>query len=603
MPKPWEIYQSQQVSQTGGRKPWELYQAQDEGPSQLEAVARGGAQGLTLGYADEAVGGAQAVRDYILGRKSVFDEGIGDIYRRNRDMEREKFAEAREAHPKTYGAAQIGGAVLPTIAATVGTKGAALPAISARLAALGATEALGHSEADLTQGEFGQAAQETALGGAIGGALPPAMRGVSKMAGVAARPFVQAGKAIGEKLGPMVGPASIGKRGLSAATNVPLESIEARIARPGAIKAAETSSFARLAEKDLPEAVGKLSAKVSDLSTKALDTLRPKAKYFNVKELTTYLSRLQGGTKIKGATIGAGEGTFKALGKLKNQIAKMAPKVKGKPSQRLPAKNNLTEGDMKQVIKSIDDLIDWKDTAKAPQNRALKEFRHYLNGKLGANNPKYAEAMKPLAVHTELLENLEKKFALQRGYTPTGQVQYRPTDPTAQRIKAITDEKKLASRADLRKLRRLTEGGGDDIIQKAEDVRLAAPFKGGRPQGSRSVAQYAIAGSGLGYGAGGPAGSFIGGVLGAGVGSHVDKFGGQYAARILDAFKNYRKGNITLFLEQVPQAFGKWAPLLKQAAARGGNSLITTHYVLQQQDPEYRKQLKNIEDEFQGAVR
>jgi hypothetical protein len=50
-----------------------------------------------------------------------------------------------------------------------------------------------------------------------------------------------------------------------------------------------------------------------------------------------------------------------------------------------------------------------------------------------------------------------------------------------------------------------------------------------------------------------------------------------------------------------PQGFGKYAKPLSEAAARGGNALGVTHYLLQSIDPEYQKLMQKNEDDTEGA--
>lgn len=733
--------------------------SQLEGPGYLESARRGAAQGLSLGYSDEIVGGAQAVRDYVMDRGSVMDEGIGDIYRRNRDLQRSQNMSAREANPKTYGGAQLAGAIAPAVLATIGTKGAALPAIAGRLGAIGAVEGLGHSEADLTKGEFGGAAVDTAIGGTVGAVMPGAMRGLGKGA-----------KAIGKGVGSLFQGA--GKRGLSAATNIPLESIEAYTKRPEAIKAALGRTSTNLAEKELTTSTKILSDRTSKLYDSAMKELSSKKPAFAVSEINRMIGSLQGGLKAKaGAIIGTeNKKAFATLARLKDDFAKMIPKketfkVKGKipvsasqgpalgigklPKGQItskmvpqPMEKVLTQGDMKRVLSDVRTMIKkWKPKpgeADNPTSLSLKSLQGQINEKLGAANPKFAEKMKPVAEHLDLLKRIEKKFGLEK-VGPRGDRTFKAGKTAVQQLEQVPKEKNIESRQLLEKLQAksggksyfrggepgakqgqyftpdkkyagkfgsevseygvqpknvldlkslgeramspgklksslsqygislddikdpdflyddvskpawqwvrkypelaerikgkgfdavsfmetklgkgplsesiqvLDEGivkagkpAGTDILGLAEDLRLAAPLKSGRVQGSRHVNQYAITGAGVGTLVGGIPGGAIGGVIGQGFGAHVDKFGGQYARRVIDAFRNYQKGNIGNLLEVAPEAFGQWAPILKQAVQRGGNSLITTHYILQQQDPEYRKQLENINTEFQGKTR
>lgn len=131
---------------------------QNSPPGYLESLLRGGAQGATLGYADEAMGGLEAAGKKITGDQT----DLAELYRKYRDIERQKNEAAKKENPKMFTAGELGGgaATMLTPIGEIGTAGKAL--------ALGATSALGQSDADLTKGEVGQAAKDTALGSAVG---------------------------------------------------------------------------------------------------------------------------------------------------------------------------------------------------------------------------------------------------------------------------------------------------------------------------------------------------------------------------------------------------------------------------------------------------
>jgi hypothetical protein len=56
-------------------------------------------------------------------------------------------------------------------------------------------------------------------------------------------------------------------------------------------------------------------------------------------------------------------------------------------------------------------------------------------------------------------------------------------------------------------------------------------------------------------------------------------------------------GRIEQILQSDPQRFGRFAGALANAAKRGNQSLAATHFILQQTSPEYREQIKDIEQE------
>lgn len=151
------------------------------GPSQLGVAARGAAQGLSFGFADEGMAAIQA----------PFSD---KTYQELRDEKRAQLNVDKEAFPKTALASEIGGAVAPSIAAALTGAGAPASAGNAArlaqvgraifnpttvkgMAAAGGAIGLGKSEADLTKGEIGEAGLDTGKGAlfsaALGKALPP----------------------------------------------------------------------------------------------------------------------------------------------------------------------------------------------------------------------------------------------------------------------------------------------------------------------------------------------------------------------------------------------------------------------------------------------
>jgi len=434
---------------TGKSGPWDKYKDARPDVSQLESALRGGAQGLTLGYADEGEAMAKAVADYVRGKKSVFDKGVMDVYRRKREPIREKYAAAREAHPWTYGTTQFAGAVAPAAAALAGSGGMATPAVAGRLALLAGTEALGHTEADLTKGEFGRAAADTALSAAIGGAFPYAAKYARQGVTAGGRKIADLARQGMEKVAPKARDVAgtTAKRTLSAFTGPSVEAIEARLARPQAIRGAVSEAV--LAQRELPAAVNALAKRVGQFEEEAWNSLRPKQKAFNVKDLTTQLTRLQNQLKLKGKLFGPEDkAAYNTLESYKADLMKFAPKVKGTGKMKgkvvpAPEKKILTEGDMKGILKKLRNNTDMENLGAGKQisetTAALRKYQHYIDQKLKAQNPKYKEIMKGHAIHTNLLQKVKGQFGLEgwNKVTPTSRT------PTALATAARPDERKL----------------------------------------------------------------------------------------------------------------------------------------------------------------
>lgn len=124
----------------------------------LQDTGRGVLQGATLGFGDEIAGGLGAAGQAI--KKLSLSDVVSD-YVSNRDSERKANEEAKTRSPIAYGTGQVGGAVASSLVAP--------GAGAAKIAAMGAAEGLGSSNADLTTGKGAfDAALDTAKGGATG---------------------------------------------------------------------------------------------------------------------------------------------------------------------------------------------------------------------------------------------------------------------------------------------------------------------------------------------------------------------------------------------------------------------------------------------------
>lgn len=162
----------------------ELKSSNVEQPSFIEAASKGLAEGLTLGFDDELAGileaGGQSIGVKGAGAPNLSDielqtpkglnlQELMSAYKSARDKRRELSSKAQQAHPGTFLAANLGGALLPNPAGLLakgGTKGAA---------ALGGLAGLGMSESDLTEGDITGAAKDIGTGAILGTALSKVM--------------------------------------------------------------------------------------------------------------------------------------------------------------------------------------------------------------------------------------------------------------------------------------------------------------------------------------------------------------------------------------------------------------------------------------------
>lgn len=162
--------------------------------SKAESLLRGAAQGLAFDFADELTGGAEALGQAALGSDKFSD--LLQNYKKYRNESRQAYEAAQEANPATYITGDVLGSIAPAVVtggasavASLGKTGLKQSAKELAKAGIkqGAITGLGASKGDLTEGEIGQAALDTALGGTVGGVvgatLPVAAKGVSKAVG------------------------------------------------------------------------------------------------------------------------------------------------------------------------------------------------------------------------------------------------------------------------------------------------------------------------------------------------------------------------------------------------------------------------------------
>lgn len=529
MAAPWMKYQS-----TSSTPPWMKYKKETRDPSQLEAGLRGAAQGASFGFEDELTGAAGALGS-MLGSSGVDkiesthpevqaqidqlagpNKSFGDLYTESRDEERLKNEASSKANPGTFLASEIAGGVANPITRAAGTLKGAL--------GVGATQGLGGSQADLTEGDVPGAAVDTALGSGLGAVG----YGVGKALPMVAR----AGGNLTKKALTTLGPSE--------------EAITARLAG----KAQPTArSYPELAE-DLGGSVKDLRSQISGKSNEAAQKLTAEA---NIpKEYIT--------TPIDEALSAQG----KLIGNTDKQVASSLNSLKQDLSQY---GDKLSQKDIKTIIQKLDDNINWDDQSQDKLNRTLEGLRKNFDSSLKFQNPDYKAAMKPISQRMRVLDNIKRQFNLKN--IPGEGLQ--PTDTTATKMQTALRENKAVTQKNLEKLKEFT---GKDFQDLAKDFQLSNQFENTGPNGSRRTVLGGAVGGLLGAGAPGAIG------LGAGAGAILDRYGGKAVGKLIDSY--LAAGN--------SKAFGKFAPMIEQAAKRSPEALAVTSSLLAN-NPEFKKMI------------
>lgn len=295
-----------------------------------------------------------------------------------------------------------------------------------------------------------------------------------------------------------------------------IKDINLRISRnPEIVNAKPFDVLAR----ELPDDVQRLSDNVSELSGKALDTLSP-SKY------------LMEGAKAKDSVLNAVRREKEGMGRSVSDATFQAKKVLDRYAARMKRLGNtVSEKELGQIIRDIDNDIDWSSKEMTPLNNALEGVRTKIDGILKGENKAYADAMVPVAEGTRLLKKAQSIFQVESDIGKG----FKAKNSTAAALKGAIKETRVDSQDVLEALKRIT---GRDYLREAENAAVAEAFTGGRASGSRRVNLGTLIGAGAGAGLGGlldvgGAGT-MGALLGGATGAYLDTQGGKIAGSLVD---------------------------------------------------------------------
>jgi hypothetical protein len=132
--------------------------------SKTESALRGGAQGVSFGFADEATARLESIMK-------------GVEYEKALEESRKAYRQAQEANPITYTGSEIAGGILPALIPGVGqaATGAKLGRLALMGAGTGALSGLGYSEGK----DIGEVAKDVGISTVLGGTLPVLGRGIA----------------------------------------------------------------------------------------------------------------------------------------------------------------------------------------------------------------------------------------------------------------------------------------------------------------------------------------------------------------------------------------------------------------------------------------
>lgn len=519
--------------------------------SEVESAARGAAQGVAFDFVDEISGALGAGGDVLFGDTALGD--IDDAYVKNRDESRENFRRAQEDNPGLYTAGQVGGglatAFVPGLGWANAAKGAPLAARLGTAALAGGLTGAGGSESSPTDiAEFGKDVAVGAGAGvltqglfdAAGPAIAAGARRVAKPIGNAVRGTAKWLKGSGEELAFKAAAGNQAKVWDEAVRQGRVNEIGRDLLDDGVVTAGSTA-------RDISERAGEKVDEAWEGMKELFDQVDQAAPQ-GVVSGKSIADKLRAYAKEIGGT-----GNKALVGRL----AEAADELEQLGTMTLAAaqreKNSwhFTPGDPSSVPKQVSNKV--KSIIGGGMEEGVDSY-----GKSAASVAE--EVVSPPSQFAEVLQTGNGTSVPQQG----GAV-FREAEEVASQ--GIAPEKSL----ELYKALKSKYGN----MATADD---AAEITANRIAKNQKISL----GDKMAAAAGAAAGGWKGMALG--VANKVARErGASTGAVALDKIGD--------LLAKTPEAFGRWAPQLRDAAGRGNHALAVTHFLLLQQDPEYRKQV------------
>jgi hypothetical protein len=510
-----------------------------EVPGTVESIVRGGAQGVTLGFAPAITGRLEASLDH-----------DPESYAKHRQESLNTYEEARTAHPYAYGAGELVGSIGPALLAP----GSAIT----KAIGLSAVAGLGNSKADITKGEYLDAAKDTLISGVAGGVLHTGGETVAKYAG----PIITKAANKAKELA-----GNVGKQVLSIGFGPDVEAITDRLA--GRARATG-ESFSKLGDR-LSEAVNKYDESITSDTESARNLLSK-----NADPLAGGIDRDRLVSVINQAREDLKKGAQDLVG---NSALSTDSVLEGYANKLSNHSDYISEYNLKGILDQIRKDINWKDKSASTKNETLTSIQKSFDAVLKDNIP-FQEAQSKVNEKVKTLNKLKTLFNLEREHGED----LAATNATSSSLKSSLNKDMRAKSKEA--LDRLKQATGDDLHDSARDYLSSMQFQKGYTNGSRNAQLWGSIGGGTaGYVFGHNSGAAaLGMMAGKMAGATIDKRGGQIAGQLIDWWAHPSR----------VAALGKFAAPISEAAQRGPAALASTHYILQQTSGEYRKTLNAL---------
>ena len=580
--------------------------------SLTESALRGGAQGLSFGFADEATARLESITK-------------GIPYEQALQESRAAYKQAQEANPITYIGSEIAGGVLPAfvpggviakagqLASKIPLAGRAIQSLSAMSplakgvllgGTTGAVTGLGMSEGQ----DIGEVVRDVGIGGALGGALPVIGRGIAK--------GVQSLKPIADEA---IKTSTTGFTGKTRAFLDQLDKNPEQVKRieekfAGDIKTdvipeiyqkiesfVEKNPFKKKAQANSAKSVMVIPEDVRIQKKPALNILDSIIKRLEKDKATD--TAIEAVTKLKSykqkIIEGLGDPEFKEV------ITKPGMPSIGIPDEiiRVPIPSkNISGRDLKGFLQNIaEDVKKYggygNPMANSKIGDTLKNVRRSFDRQLKDEVPEYANIMKGVESDTIKSIRLTKQFMNKEGIDSS----------KINKFIERSSSKPELMKTDLptKKAINILEEGSQDLStlgQDLSDIYLKRGIEARGNQGSNLTNPVVGGMTSLGLGLGGSIGGFTGAGIGGGIGGflggiasrQLEQRGGKIAESVLRKTKNIRTPS------EIPQSTQRGFAV-QQGAQRG---LLDQFLSDNRPEVERKQQMKSkIEQDFPNRVK
>lgn len=423
---------------------------------EFESFLRGGAQGVTLGFADEIAGALEAAKDVAVGPTKF--ENLLDQYRKRRDESRLAYKAAQQDSPYWFGAGEFGGGLATTaIPGMALAKGASIGQKLGTAAKLGGAVGLGAGEADITKGDIGGAAGEAAMGATTGAVLQGGLSGL----GAAAK---------------SVTPTNVAKKLGNVFLNAPEQITEKYMRDPAAIKGAPL--IHEVGTEFAEEAVPALKRLTTEGSAASRALLAKEGKTIPRSRIAQIYDQAADDILEKSEGVISDPQKAAAYKAFKQQARKFTQDVDPVTGEVIP--ENLTTNRLKDELQSLDRMVEYKIGPGAfgkVDSNLKKQVRKQLDTELKTLSPEYKKMMPEVAADAELLNKATDLSKSPAGFTNL--------------FKRLARDEYGTGQIPRKTLELIDQRLGTNYVQRAENAMVKEAFDKSLTQGSMNVNKFA----------------------------------------------------------------------------------------------------------------